>query len=158
MDAMNIIPPRPLGDRKRTWDEEEYEPSKKRTFWIRERPQVTELEYPIIQQVQNLTLGTQGNDVQMIMDEPKPVFLPPSPVSRPISPLPAMHSTSTFYPPINHPGTSTQPTTATITPELTRSSDPTQVSSNLKKRFALGPRADCQRCLTRESGHYGHWL
>ncbi|CUA72319.1 hypothetical protein RSOLAG22IIIB_00985 [Rhizoctonia solani] len=163
MDAMDIIPSRPLGDRKRAWGEEGHEPPKKRTShtWIRERPPVTELGYPIIRQVQNITLGPQGNDDQMIMDEPtrqRTVFLPPSPVSRPASPLPATHDTFAILPPVEPPGTSKESTTATTAPELTRPLDPIHINSNIKKRFAMGPRAGCERCLAREPGHYGHWL
>ncbi|KAJ1310329.1 hypothetical protein OPQ81_007068 [Rhizoctonia solani] len=161
MDAMDII--RPVGDRKRSWGEEEYEPPKKRTphRWIHERPPATELDYPIIQQVQNIALGTytQENDVPMITDEPerqRPMFLPPSPISRPTSPPPAIHNTPTTFPPINPIGVSTQPM-ATATDSI-RPLDSTLISFKTKRRFAIGPRADCEKCLAREPGHYGHWL
>ncbi|CAE6515531.1 unnamed protein product [Rhizoctonia solani] len=160
MDAMDIIPS--LGHRKRSWDEEEYEPSKKRTHtWMRDRPLVTELDYPIIQQVQNIALGNSAlvNDVQMITDEParqRPMFLPPSPISRPVSPQPAVHSTTT--PPVN-PAVNATPSMANVArPDPARPLGPTQVGSNTKKRFAIGPRADCEKCIAREPGHYGHWL
>ncbi|KAG8691056.1 hypothetical protein FRC11_007168, partial [Ceratobasidium sp. 423] len=143
---MDIISPRPFGHRKRSWDEEEYEPSKKRTHtWIPERPPVTELDYPIIQQVQNIALGnsTPGNDVQMITDEParqKPMFLPPSPISRPVSPPPAVHSAT--IPPVNPAGNGTHSMATVSTPDPARPLGPIQVNSNSKKRFAMGPRAD----------------
>lgn len=35
---------------------------------------------------------------------------------------------------------------------------PPQASSSTKKRFAMGPRSDCDRCRAGEPGHYGHWL
>ncbi|CAE7079038.1 unnamed protein product [Rhizoctonia solani] len=164
VDAMDIVPSRPLSGRKRAWGEEEYEPSKQKRAlhsWIRERPPVTELDYPIIQQVQSLTLGAQVNDIQMIMDEPvwqRPMLLPPSLVSRPVSPLPPIHNNSVIMPSPHLPGASTQVMAATTTSELTRPLDSAHVRSTTKKRFAMGPRADCERCLAREPGHYGHWL
>ncbi|KAF8744722.1 hypothetical protein RHS02_02050, partial [Rhizoctonia solani] len=158
MNVTDITSSRSFGGRKRSWGEEQCEPPKKRIShtWIRERPLVAELDYPITRQVQSITLGTrvEQNDVQMIMDEPtRPMFLPPSPVSRSVSP-PAIRSDPTVA-----LSEISRPLKATGTvPDSARSLDPVQVGSSAKKRFAIGPRTNCQKCLAREPGHYGHWL
>ncbi|CAE6433325.1 unnamed protein product [Rhizoctonia solani] len=157
MNVMDIMSSCPFGGRKRSWGEEQCEPPKKRTSytWIRDRPPAAELDYPIIRQVQNIALGThpEQNDVQMIMDEPEPMFFPLSPVSRSTSPPVTRNDPATTLLEI-----STQLIATGTAPDSARSSDLARVGSSTKKRFAIGPRADCRKCLAREPGHYGHWL
>ncbi|ELU44605.1 hypothetical protein AG1IA_01347 [Rhizoctonia solani AG-1 IA] len=130
MNVTDITSSRSFGGRKRSWGEEQCEPPKRISHtWIRESPLV-------------------------IMDEPtRPMFLPPSPVSRSVSP-PAIRSDPTVA-----LSEISRPLKATGTaPDSARSLDPVQVGSSAKKRFAIGPRTNCQKCLAREPGHYGHWL
>ncbi|KAH7340332.1 hypothetical protein B0J17DRAFT_650957 [Rhizoctonia solani] len=96
----------------------------------------------------------------MIMDEPvrqRLMFFPSSPTPRPVPPPPAKHNKPNTIFCVNSPETSTQSMINATTPELARP-NPTQFCSSTKKRFAMGPRADCEKCLAREPGHYGHWL
>ncbi|CEL52353.1 hypothetical protein RSOLAG1IB_00893 [Rhizoctonia solani AG-1 IB] len=158
MNVTDIMSSRPFGGRKRSWGEDHCEPPKKRTpyTWIRERPPVAEIDYPIIRQVQSIALGTRTdqNDIQMIIDEPaRAIPLPSSAISRSASP-PLARNTLTITP----PETPVQPTATARSPDSLRPLEPTRTGSNTKKRFAIGPRADCEKCLAREPGHYGHWL
>ncbi|KAF8610831.1 hypothetical protein BDV93DRAFT_517925 [Ceratobasidium sp. AG-I] len=161
MEAMDIIsPPRAqFSNRKRSWGDDQFERPTKRTTHtrVRDRPQCGALT----QQAQNVPfeLNMQPEDERMILDEPQRqrsiLRLPLRHVSQPITTLfasaLAMPAPQTFVtpPPALPVATDPEPNSVTLL---------SQTGSTTKKRFAIGPRGDCDRCKASEPGHYGHWL
>ncbi|KAG9121924.1 hypothetical protein FRC07_001894, partial [Ceratobasidium sp. 392] len=74
----------------------------------------------------------------------------------------------TTSPPVTNIHLSLLPPATSASPLAAASSTDTRLASaaqanvllnpNIKRRFAIGPRSNCERCLSGEPGHYGHWL
>ncbi|QRV86208.1 hypothetical protein RhiJN_14226 [Ceratobasidium sp. AG-Ba] len=157
--SMDIISPPRFGGRKRSWADEQLErPYKRATCGrTRERP----LCPPLLQQITNIQLqvNTQPEDVAMTnanesQHQDAVQGIPTQTTSEPFVPFglypdPQIHPPSAGALPSNNP-----PGTVQLLSMPTKALP----GSNVKKRFAIGPRSNCERCLSGEPGHYGHWL
>ncbi|KAG8749846.1 hypothetical protein FRC12_013195 [Ceratobasidium sp. 428] len=157
---MDIISPPRFGSRKRSWGDEQLDrPFKRATYSrTRDRPQCL----AFTQQTYNFPFEVNIQPEDEIMasaNEPSQdqiQGLPPRHTLQPITTLPA---TSINIPP--SPSTTASSFIISSAPQTVPiSAAPANVHStqNIKRRFAIGPRSNCERCLSGEPGHYGHWL
>ncbi|KAG8707808.1 hypothetical protein FRC08_000271 [Ceratobasidium sp. 394] len=158
---MDIISPPRFGSRKRSWGDDQLDRPFKRTTYsrTRDRPPCAALT----QQVHHFPFGANiplEDEIMTSVNEPQQrdqiqdlsarhalLPIPTPPVANLDTPLPLRTTSS---PLATVPPSEVGPTSAA----------PAQIflNSNTKRRFAIGPRSNCERCLSGEPGHYGHWL